>query len=191
MRQVLAVELTPTQAVNIGSAACLGALTSVLAGAALQDAVGAFPRWIAVPFVVALGAGAGALPPGIRAATTPRTQLLLVYLSAAFVCGTTGVATVSDGPWMYAGVAAVVAGVSGVVLLWSTAPDHVIFVGEWLCVLAAYATGAVGLASAGVAAVDVFSGFVLVGLFAVLVGTHRVLIDERDAQMNGRTTSGR
>jgi len=190
MRQVLAVELTPAQAVNVGLAASLGALTAVLAGGALYDAVGAFPRWIAVPFVVALGAGAGGLPPGVRAATTPRTQLLLVYLSAVFVCGTAGVTAVSDGPWMYAGVAAGVAGASGVALLWSAAPDHVIFVVEWLCVLAAYATGTVGLASVGVAVVNVFSGFVFAGLSAVLVGTHRVLIDERDAQMSGGTTPG-
>lgn len=185
MRGVPNIGLTLTQAVNIVAALLLGAMTAAWVGAVFGDIVPSFPRSAGIALAVAVGATAGLLPWGISAATTPRSQILLLYLTTAAMTGVAGAIAIAGTVHTAAllGVPTITAFLAGGLYVRLPSPDHRVFVAIWLGLLASFSVALFGFARTVRTIDGLLPGFVIVCFALLLAGTHQVLIDERGAQI--------
>jgi hypothetical protein len=184
MGRLPGIGLTPTQTINIAVTCLLGVLTAAWIGAIFADAVWHLSRPIGIALTVIVGVTVGLLPWGVAVATTPRSQILLLYLTAAVGAGSLGAVLLSGSPELAVSLGgATTVGIGGAwVYRRSSIPDHGVFVGIWLGLLASVTIAVGGFASAFRAVSGLLPALAVVCVVLVLIGTHQVLIDERKRQ---------
>lgn len=184
MSRVPRTGISLTQAFNITTAALLGVLTAIWVDFVLGNVIGSFPAVFITVLALSVGGAAGLLPVAVKIAETPRTQLLLLYLSVAFLTGLVIFVWSRPDAGVFAAGAMALTLVIGSVYFRSTRSGHHLFVGVWVCLLAAFITGLAGLIDVGASVLGMFPAIVVAALLLIMIGTHQVLIDEREHHMS-------